>query len=98
MRRILIPVLVLSVHPVYSYGAPRIKEACARLGRTTSQLARCIEFAETYEIEPAFISACADFSQSDEVRMECVKSGSTYVNLRLCQSMGWNEENTLTCL
>lgn len=98
MRPYLFSVVFLLLQPGEASAAPRTEEACARLGRTQTQVARCTEFAKMYEIEPSFIAACADFSQSDEVRMDCMKSGSSYANLRLCQSMDWNEENTLTCL
>lgn len=97
MKSISAIILVLSLSPGFAQAETRA-EVCAKLGRTEGQRAHCTQLAATYELSRNFIKGCANFSDSDEVRMDCLKSGSTEENLRLCQSLDWSESNTITCL
>lgn len=92
------PILAILVTLTAHAGSNTRVNACGELGRTPEQRSRCLELSETYDLTRNFILGCANFSDSDEMRMDCLKSGSTEETLRLCRTMNWSEPNTISCL
>jgi hypothetical protein len=77
----------------------KIADACSELTNRDAVLTKnCVNHAELFELDSEFIRAVVGFHRSVDVRMMALKSGASVDTLKLCRSLGWNLDNTLSCL
>lgn len=77
----------------------KIADACSRLtGRDPQLTKNCVNHAELFEVDSEYIRAVVEFHSSIEIRMKALKSGASIDTLKLCKSLNWSVDNTLSCM
>jgi hypothetical protein len=91
--------LLLSLPAEAGVVRNKIADACAELTSHDPDLTRnCVNHAELFEVDSQYIYAAAKFDRTVDVRMKALKSGATVETMKLCKSLRWNTDNTLSCM